>query len=251
MLDLNVELGDLLDELQRADVEFALTGSLARTLHRGDGVQRSIDVVVWPDDRSAAETLVRRHGFVPMGPPKPAHVGRYRLQRLMKTDATDILALNLAAPASFVTATWLGVCVKLPWQGRAVKVTGRATIDAIEPALPWTARSNALDALQFSWLDRETWAERDLLPRFDALMGAPESATAADVETLLVGLQSDHCPLRWTWREVAHLLDTIPQELLERHDALAAYRRAAQAASGAGRYVRRYFRTTAAGLEWA
>ena len=250
MLDLDFELGALIDELQRADVEFAVTGSLADSLHRGSGIQRSVDLMLWPEDRPSAESAADRLGFLPMGSLKVAQAGRYHLRRLIKTDEADILRVNLAAPVSLVTATGLGACVTILWRERRVKVTGRATLDAQERDSPRPARHLTLDVLQLFWPDHETWSERDLLPRFDALVAAPQSATPADVEALLVGL-SCRCPLRWPWQQIIQVLDALPSGLVEQSPALAAYVRAVRVACGSGRDVRCYFRNTAAGLEWA
>jgi hypothetical protein len=250
MIDLNVELGALIDELQRADVEFALTGSLADSLHRGSGIQRSIDLMVWPEDRPSAEGAADRLGFLQMGSLKGAQAGRYHLRRLIKTDEADILRVNLAAPASLVTATGLGACVTISWRERRVKVTGRASLEALERDSPRPAGRLTLDVLQLFWPDHETWSERDLLPRFDALVAVPETATSADVEALLVGL-SCRCPLRWPWQQIVHTLGALPSGLAEQSPALGAYVRAVRAGCGPGRGVRCYFRNTSTGLQWA
>ena len=84
VLDLNAEVGNLIDELQRADVEFALIGALANSLHRGRGVQKSVDLLVWSDDRQTAENVVDGQGFLRAGRLRPAEAGRYNLRRLIK-----------------------------------------------------------------------------------------------------------------------------------------------------------------------
>ena len=53
-----------------------LVGPLADSLRLGAGVQRSIDVLAWPDDRQAAETVVRDLGFLTLGPVQQAEAGR-------------------------------------------------------------------------------------------------------------------------------------------------------------------------------
>ena len=84
MLDLNAEVGSLIDELQGADVEFALTGALADSLHRGRGLQKSVDLLVWPDDRQTADNVADGQGFLQAGRSRPGEAGRYNLRRLIK-----------------------------------------------------------------------------------------------------------------------------------------------------------------------
>ena len=132
----------------------------------------------WPEDRPSAKSAADRLGFLPMGSLKVAQAGRYHLRRLIKTDEADILRFNLAAPVSLVTATGLGACVTILWRERRVKVTGRASLAALERDSPRPVGQLTIDVLQLFWPDHETWSERDLLPRFDSLVAQPETATS-------------------------------------------------------------------------
>jgi hypothetical protein len=250
VLALNAELREIIDGFQRTDVEFTLAGYLADSLHRGDGIQKSIDLVLWPEDRDVAESAVGRLGFQRAGRLRPAEAGRYNVQRFIKTNGADILKLNLVVPASLVTAALLGECATLVWQGRTVKIAGWPSINAAEREAPGSFRYLALCLLELFWPDNATWGERDLLPRFEAVVASPESATPDDIEALLVGLRCQ-CDSGWPRRDIVQMVDALPAGLAVQSPALAAYLRAVRAACALRKEIRCYFRHTLAGLEWA
>ena len=99
-------------------------------------------------------------------------------------------------------------------------------------------------------IHRETWGERDLLPRFDVLVATPQVATPDDIETLLVGFRQ-RC---WAGKpscEILEMVNGLPAGLTEQSPALAAYVRAIRVASTPRKEFRCYFLNTLAGLQWA
>jgi hypothetical protein len=248
MLDVNAELRGLVDALREAGVEFTITGPLANSFRRGEGIQKSIDLLVWPENRERAESVAARRGFQRAGRPRSASAGRYNLQRFVKTSEMDILALTLVVPASLVTAALVGQCAAHVWQGRTVRVAGSTSIDPMKQEADSSLRRLTLLDLPLFWPDEETWAERDLGRRFEDIEAAPERATSGDVEALLVGLRR-RCVLGRR-PETIRLVQDLSVGVAEQSPALDAYLRVLRSAGNWGD-LRCYFRNTLAGLQWA
>ena len=250
MIDLDAELIAILDTLEQAAIDQALTGSLADALHRGSGVHSSIDLLVDREDLDGAAAAFGALGYHRASPELPCKAGTYRLRRLLKTQDADAAHLNLIAPASPVLAALLAEPSILEWRGRPIPVTGGAAIRALEASHSvLSSKLQALWNLRLTLPDHPTWAERDLIPRFDTLSAAPASAQPTDIEAVLVGWRR-WC---WLWRtsDLATMADRLPSGLVERDPALSAYRDAARTATAVRRAIRCIFHSTVAGLTWA
>ncbi|HEY0158318.1 MAG TPA: hypothetical protein VGF28_13635 [Thermoanaerobaculia bacterium] len=122
-MDLEEELGAVVDALHAAGVEYALCGGLALAVHGAPRATIDIDLLVGTGDVARVREIAEGLGF--RFPAMPMNFSNIRIDRITKIDAVgDTLMLDLLVTTPELEHVWRGR-QHLPWKGRQISVVSR------------------------------------------------------------------------------------------------------------------------------
>lgn len=120
MLDLEEELGALVDALNAADAEYALCGGLALAVHGAPRATIDIDLLVRPDDVSRVREVAASRGFTFAA--LPMRFSKIRIDRITKIHPDgDTLILDLLVYSPDLEEVWQ-TRERRRWKGRDLSV---------------------------------------------------------------------------------------------------------------------------------
>lgn len=120
MLDLEEELGALIDALNAANVEYALCGGLALAVHGAPRATIDIDLFVRPEDVVRVREIAASRGFT--FPALPMNFPNIRIDRITKVDrAGETLMLDLLVSSPELDEVWR-TRERRRWNGRELSV---------------------------------------------------------------------------------------------------------------------------------
>jgi hypothetical protein len=126
VLDLEQELGAIVDALTAERIEYALCGGMAMAVHGAPRATIDIDLLVREEDADRIHVAVAPLGFTFRAFPMTFSGGDVRILRVSKIDPSDgetlILDLLLVTPA--VENVW-STRERMEWRGRALTVVSR------------------------------------------------------------------------------------------------------------------------------
>lgn len=110
MLDLEQELGAVVDALTAEKIEYALCGGLAMAVHGAPRATIDIDLLVREEDVERIRGAVGRLGFTFRAFPMTFAGGNVRIERVTKIDPSDgeTLMLDLLLVTPELEGAWLG-----------------------------------------------------------------------------------------------------------------------------------------------
>jgi hypothetical protein len=122
-MDLEQELGSVLDALHAASVEYALCGGLALAVHGAPRATIDIDLLVQPEDAPRVRAIAQNLGF--RFPALPMNFSNIRIDRITKIAGDgDTLMLDLLVATPELDQVWRDR-QRLPWNGRQISVVSR------------------------------------------------------------------------------------------------------------------------------
>lgn len=126
MLDLEQELGNIVDALTAEQIEYALCGGLAMAVHGAPRATIDIDLLVRPEDIDRVREVAARLGFTFRALPMTFSEGRVHIERVTKIDPTDgeTLMLDLLVVTPAVETAWHSR-EKRQWRGGVLTVVSR------------------------------------------------------------------------------------------------------------------------------
>jgi hypothetical protein len=120
VLDLEEELGALIDELHAANVEYALCGGLALAVHGAPRATIDIDLLVPPQDVSRVREVAAVRGF--RFAALPMNFSKIRIERITKIHPDgDTLILDLLVYSPDLEEVWQ-TRERRRWNGRDLSV---------------------------------------------------------------------------------------------------------------------------------
>lgn len=125
-LDLGAELRGIVRALDAAEIAYALVGGLAVSIYAVPRATEDIDILIAPGDLARTVQRLTPLGFRPAGAPMPVAAGRLDIQRLIKIDGPDLVALDLLLPNDAGLAALLTNPNVTEWQ------EGRLSIVSLE-----------------------------------------------------------------------------------------------------------------------
>lgn len=126
MLDLEQELGEIVDALAAEQIEYALCGGLAMAVHGAPRATIDIDLLVREEDVERIRGVVGRLGFTFRANPMTFSGGNVRIERVTKIDPSDgeTLMLDLLLVTPELEGAWLGR-EKRQWRDGVLTVVSR------------------------------------------------------------------------------------------------------------------------------
>ncbi len=126
MLDLEQELGNIVDALAAEQIEYALCGGLAMAVHGAPRATIDIDLLVRPEDVDHIREVVAPQGFTFRALPMTFSNGRVRIERVTKIDPADgeTLMLDLLLVTPELETAW-HTREKRQWRGGILTVVSR------------------------------------------------------------------------------------------------------------------------------
>jgi acetolactate synthase regulatory subunit len=120
VLDLEEELGALIDALHAANVEYALCGGLALAVHGAPRATIDIDLLVRPDDVERIRQVAASRGFTIKA--LPMNFAKIRIDRITKIHPDgDTLILDLLVYSPELEEVW-ETRQRRRWNGRDLSV---------------------------------------------------------------------------------------------------------------------------------
>ncbi|HYO76478.1 MAG TPA: hypothetical protein VE010_08445 [Thermoanaerobaculia bacterium] len=149
MLDLEQELGALVDAIQVAKLEYALCGGLALAVHGAPRATIDIDLLIRPETAEPLREVARACGF--MFPALPMNFPNIRIDRVTKIHPDgDALILDLLIVSPALEHVWEGRESRR-WNGRELFVVSReglVTLKMLRASAQDLADIEALRGLQ-------------------------------------------------------------------------------------------------------
>lgn len=126
MLDLEQELGNVVDALTAERIGYALCGGLAMAVHGAPRATIDIDLLVRPEDVDRIREVVARHGFTFRALPMTFSEGQVRIERVTKIDPADgeTLMLDLLVVTPALEKAWHTRETR-QWRGGVLTVVSR------------------------------------------------------------------------------------------------------------------------------
>jgi len=126
VLDLEQELGAIVDALAAEQIEYALCGGLAMAVHGAPRATIDIDLLVRGEDVDRIRDIAGRLGFTFRAHPMTFAGGNVRIERVTKIDPSDgeTLMLDLLLVTPELEGVWLDR-EKRQWRDCALTVVSR------------------------------------------------------------------------------------------------------------------------------
>jgi hypothetical protein len=126
VLDLEQELGAVVDALAAEQIEYALCGGMAMAVHGAPRATIDIDLLVRPDDVDRIREVVAKHGFTFRANPMTFSGGDMRIERVTKIDRSDgeVLMLDLLLVTPALENVWVSR-ERRQWRGGVLDVVSR------------------------------------------------------------------------------------------------------------------------------
>ncbi len=124
MVDLYGELRRIVEALDQARVDYALAGGLAVSIYTVPRATEDIDLVLAARDLERAVPALRPLGFQAAGRPMVVASGRLQIQRLIRIEGPDLLALDLLTAHDPSLAHLLADRRAIEWEGRPIWIVG-------------------------------------------------------------------------------------------------------------------------------
>ena len=126
MLDLYEELATIIDTLESRQLDYALCGGIAMSVHGFTRATEDIDLLIAPEDVAAIEDSVAEIGYVMKAHPMTFHDGAMQTRRVTKIDPSDgdVMSLDLLLVTPASTHVW-AARQELSWRGRPIRVVSR------------------------------------------------------------------------------------------------------------------------------
>ncbi len=149
MLDLEQELGAIVDALAAEQIEYALCGGLAMAVHGAPRATIDIDLLVREEDVERIRSVVGRLGFTFRAFPMTFAGGSVRIERVTKIDPSDgeTLMLDLLLVTPELEGAWLGR-EKRQWRDGVLTVVSREGLIQLK-----TYRSSTQDRADIEHLE--------------------------------------------------------------------------------------------------
>lgn len=149
MLDLEQELGSIIDALSAEEIEYALCGGLAMAVHGAPRATIDIDLLVREEDVERIRVAVGRLGFTFRAFPMTFAGGNVRIERVSKIDPADgeTLILDLLLVTPELEAAWRGREIR-PWRDGFLTVVSRTGLIQLK-----TYRSSTQDRADIERLE--------------------------------------------------------------------------------------------------
>jgi hypothetical protein len=128
MVDLYRELRSIVDVLDEARVDYALAGGLAVSVYTVPRATEDIDLVLAAGDLERAVRALRPLGFQAAGRPMVVATGRLQIQRLIRIEGPDLLALDLLTAHAPSLTHLLTDRRAIDWEGRPIWIVGIASL---------------------------------------------------------------------------------------------------------------------------
>jgi hypothetical protein len=128
MVDLHGELRRIVEALDQARVDYALAGGLAVSIYTVPRATEDIDLVLAARDLERAVTALRPLGFQATGRARVVAGGRLQIQRLIRIEGPDLLALDLLTVNDPSLAHLLTDRLAIEWDGRPIWIVGIASL---------------------------------------------------------------------------------------------------------------------------
>ena len=103
-MDIHVELHAIVESFERNSIEYALCGGLAVAFHGYARFTEDIDILIQREDVDRVTKAVEECGFRDSSDRMP--LGDNELYRVLKTDGTDYLVLDLIVPGTTQADVW-------------------------------------------------------------------------------------------------------------------------------------------------
>ena len=149
MLDLEEELGALIDALHAANVEYALCGGLALAVHGAPRATIDIDLLVSPNEVDRAREVAASRGFIIKA--LPMNFANIRIDRITKIHPDgDTLMLDLLVYSPELDGVWQ-TRERRRWNGRDLSVVssdGLITLKMLRQSAQDLADIEALRAIR-------------------------------------------------------------------------------------------------------
>jgi len=126
-MDLIREFGALIDALHREDVEYAVCGGIAVTIHGYVRTTKDIDLLIRREDADRAVQLAAQIGFLDDSGSLSFEAGTRRertVRRVVKTEGRDVLMLDLLLVSAILEPVWQSR-TQVEWEGRHVSIVSR------------------------------------------------------------------------------------------------------------------------------
>jgi hypothetical protein len=117
VLDLTHELREIVGALDAAGAVYALAGGLAVSIYSTPRATQDIDLLLAVSQVDRVTAVLRPLGFRVAGRPMSVAGGRMDIQRLIKTDGTDLLPLDLLLPLDSELVEILMARAEVLWEG--------------------------------------------------------------------------------------------------------------------------------------
>ncbi|MDP9192172.1 MAG: hypothetical protein M3P06_10780 [Acidobacteriota bacterium] len=149
MLDLEQELGSIIDALSAEEIEYALCGGLAMAVHGAPRATIDIDLLVREEEVERIRVVVGHLGFTFRAFPMTFAGGNIRIERVSKIDPGDgeTLILDLLLVTPELEAAWRGREIR-PWRGGFLTVVSRTGLIQLK-----TYRSSTQDRADIERLE--------------------------------------------------------------------------------------------------
>lgn len=126
-MELHEELDGVLRAFEEHQVDYALCGGLAVTIHGYVRTTKDIDVLIRKEDLERARAVVKACGFTATSGKLPFKVGtpqEHEVHRILKVERGQVLMLDLVVVTPVFEDVWATRQV-FEWQGRKIKVVSR------------------------------------------------------------------------------------------------------------------------------
>ena len=121
-MDLYEELRRIVQGLNRREVRYAVVGGLAVSIYATPRATEDVDLLIASADLNAAVSTLTAIGFRLAGQPMDVARGRLRIQRLIKTEGTDLVPVDLLMPMDRDLARLLDDVSVVDWRGESASV---------------------------------------------------------------------------------------------------------------------------------
>lgn len=126
-MDLIHEFSALIDELNRENVEYAVCGGIAVTIHGYVRTTKDIDFLIRKEDANRVVKLAQQAGFLDDSGNTSFGLGTERetiIRRVVKTEGRDLLMLDLILVSPILEPAWQSRTI-IEWEGRRVSIVSR------------------------------------------------------------------------------------------------------------------------------
>jgi hypothetical protein len=146
-VDLYEELRRIVQGLNERQVRYAVVGGLAVSIYATPRATEDVDLLIASSDLDAAVGTLTAIGFRLAGQPMDVARGRLRIQRLIKTEGTDLVPVDLLLPMDRDLARLLDDVRVVDWRGESAAVVSVAGLRALKQLRGSTQDRADLEAL--------------------------------------------------------------------------------------------------------